>query len=95
MKKPTMRCKSACLLPAVPEDSISIEDNFFILGGHSLKAVVMIAKVHKEFDVKLPVIEIFKDPTIEGISTVISVFETIKIEVGDKDTQEGEESVII
>ncbi len=80
---------------SLPEDSIGIEDNFFILGGHSLKVVVMLAKLHKEFNIKLPVMEIFKDPTIKGISSMISVFETTKLEVEDKGTQEGEESVII
>ncbi|HLP46738.1 MAG TPA: amino acid adenylation domain-containing protein, partial [Candidatus Kapabacteria bacterium] len=43
---------------------IGIDDNFFHLGGHSLKATLLLAKVHKAFNVNIPLPEIFKVPTI-------------------------------
>ncbi|MCK4764861.1 MAG: amino acid adenylation domain-containing protein [Candidatus Aminicenantes bacterium] len=43
---------------------IGIDDNFFELGGHSLKGTILIARVHKEFNVKLELAEIFDYPTI-------------------------------
>ncbi|MCP4220012.1 MAG: hypothetical protein GY765_35600, partial [bacterium] len=39
--------------------------------GHSLKATVMIARIHKSFQVKIPLGEIFKTPTIEGLAQYI------------------------
>ncbi|MCU0289164.1 MAG: amino acid adenylation domain-containing protein, partial [Acidobacteria bacterium] len=50
---------------------IGINNNFFHLGGHSLKATVMISKIHKELNVHLPLAEIFKNPTIQGLSDFI------------------------
>ena len=49
-------------------ERVGIYDNFFELGGHSLKATVMISRVHKELSVELPLKELFKVPTILGIS---------------------------
>ncbi|MGD2093065.1 MAG: condensation domain-containing protein, partial [Candidatus Aminicenantes bacterium] len=43
---------------------ISIEDNFFHLGGHSLKATILEAKIHETFRVKLPITDIFKNPRL-------------------------------
>jgi amino acid adenylation domain-containing protein len=51
--------------------SIGMDDDFFELGGHSLKAAALAAKIHKEFDVKVPLVEIFKTPTIRGLCTYI------------------------
>ena len=47
---------------------IGIYDNFFELGGHSLKATVVTSRVHKELNVGLPLKELFRAPTISGIS---------------------------
>lgn len=52
-------------------EKISIEGNFFEMGGHSLKATILIARVHKIFDVKIPLVYIFKDPTIRGMEAYI------------------------
>ncbi|MFC2145980.1 amino acid adenylation domain-containing protein, partial [Acidobacteriota bacterium] len=55
----------------IKKDIISIESNFFALGGHSLKATFLAAKIHKELHVKVPLAEIFKTPTIRGLSLYI------------------------
>lgn len=54
---------------------ISIHSNFFELGGHSLKATVMAARVHKEFNVSLPLVEIFENPTIGGLAKYLKTTE--------------------
>ncbi|MFC2146274.1 amino acid adenylation domain-containing protein [Acidobacteriota bacterium] len=51
--------------------SIGIDDSFFHLGGHSLKATILITKIHQYFNVKLSLAEIFKQPTIRGLAEYI------------------------
>jgi tyrocidine synthetase-3 len=55
----------------IEEDKIGIDDGFFQLGGHSLKAVVLMNRIHKELSVEVPLSELFKIPTIRGLSGYI------------------------
>jgi amino acid adenylation domain-containing protein len=52
----------------IEKEKISIDANFFEIGGHSLKAVVLIAKIHKTFDIKLQLSELFNKTTIRELS---------------------------
>jgi amino acid adenylation domain-containing protein len=56
----------------IEKENISVEDSFFQLGGHSLRATTAVSQIHKEFNVKIPLGEIFKIPTIRGIASVIT-----------------------
>ncbi|MCP4215911.1 MAG: amino acid adenylation domain-containing protein [bacterium] len=49
-------------------ESIGIDADFFRLGGHSLKASMMVAAVHKELQIDLPLSEVFEKPTIRQIA---------------------------
>jgi acyl carrier protein len=49
-----------------------IDDNFFQLGGHSLKATVLTAKVHKTFNADLPLVQVFTSPTIRELAQWIT-----------------------
>src|SRR3989339_734007 len=40
---------------------IGLNDNFFNLGGHSLKAIQVLARINKEFDIDLGLKELFKE----------------------------------
>jgi thioesterase domain-containing protein/acyl carrier protein len=51
--------------------SIHIDDNFFVIGGHSLLAVILIGRCNKAFDTSLPLSSIFEHPTIEGIAMLV------------------------
>ncbi len=52
----------------IDRDIISMDSNFFNLGGHSLKATIMISKVHKALDVKLSLPEVFKRQSIRALA---------------------------
>ncbi|MBP2654775.1 MAG: non-ribosomal peptide synthetase [Firmicutes bacterium] len=52
-------------------ERIGIEDNFFELGGQSLKAITLVAKIHKTFGVEVPLQEVFKAQTIKALSQII------------------------
>jgi acyl carrier protein/NRPS condensation-like uncharacterized protein len=50
---------------------IGIDTDFFRFGGHSLKANILAAKLHKALNVKVPLSEIFKRPTIRELAAYI------------------------
>jgi amino acid adenylation domain-containing protein len=52
-------------------DQVGINDNFFEIGGHSLKAAFIMMKIESEFGKRLPLVTLFKSPTIAGLSQVI------------------------
>ncbi|UCH92156.1 MAG: amino acid adenylation domain-containing protein [Candidatus Aminicenantes bacterium] len=54
------------------KEAPGIDDNFFQRGGHSLSAAIMAARIHKELNIKLPLVEIFKAPTIRGMAKYIT-----------------------
>ncbi|MCY8185278.1 amino acid adenylation domain-containing protein [Bacillus inaquosorum] len=62
---------------------VGIYDNFFDRGGHSLKATALVSRIAKEFDVQVPLKDVFAHPTVEGLASVIregtdSPYEAIK-----------------
>jgi amino acid adenylation domain-containing protein len=54
---------------------IGIKDNFFDLGGHSLKAARVVSRIHETMGVKIDLKALFIEPTIEHLSNYV---DTIK-----------------
>ena len=52
-------------------DKVSNRENFFSMGGHSLKAMEIIMQIGKEFRVDVPFKYFFEHPTILGLSEYI------------------------
>ncbi len=52
---------------AKKKETIGIQSNFFDMGGHSLTATLMIARIRKELNVNVPLGEVFITPTVEGL----------------------------
>ncbi|MGD2085541.1 MAG: amino acid adenylation domain-containing protein [Candidatus Aminicenantes bacterium] len=55
----------------VETDNIGIDTDFFDLGGNSLKAIVMSGKIHKKFNAKVSLTDIFKLQTIRNLAEFI------------------------
>ncbi|MCY9628074.1 condensation domain-containing protein, partial [Paenibacillus thiaminolyticus] len=51
---------------------IGVKDHFFDIGGHSLRATALVAKLHKEMGIEMPLREVFQSPTIEQMAEVIT-----------------------
>ncbi len=50
---------------------IGIQDNFFVLGGDSLKAIGLIAEINEKLQSSLNIADLYADQTIEKLSTVL------------------------
>ncbi|SKA48277.1 amino acid adenylation domain-containing protein, partial [Chitinophaga eiseniae] len=56
-------------------DKISALDNFFEQGGHSLKLSRLAAQLHQEFDVRIPLRDLFNHPILEDQARLIDRFD--------------------
>jgi amino acid adenylation domain-containing protein len=65
----------------VEKENIGIDTNFFDIGGHSLNATVLMSRIHKAFDVKIPLGEFFKQGTARELAQYIrnAVKETFNV----------------
>ncbi|MCU0290142.1 MAG: acyltransferase domain-containing protein, partial [Acidobacteria bacterium] len=50
---------------------VGIEDDFFELGGDSLKATIIVARIYKQLNIRMPISEIFNRSTIRRLSDYI------------------------
>ena len=53
-------------------DAMSIHDDFYDLGGHSLLVTNLKARIQDEFQVDIPLRSFFEEPTIAGMDRLIS-----------------------
>lgn len=51
--------------------TISAVESFFFIGGHSLNSITLTSKIHKVFNVKIPLKEFFARPTIRLLASHI------------------------
>lgn len=60
-------------IAAIWQDVLNVEkagifDNFFETGGHSLKAMTLLTKIHKETGIEIPLQFLFEHPTITALA---------------------------
>ncbi len=55
---------------------IGMLDNFFDVGGHSLKAMQVVARVQQLERVRVPLSSLFANPTIAGLASVVTQLQT-------------------
>lgn len=52
-------------------DRISIDDDFFQLGGNSLQAAHLMSRISADFDVDVRLVEFFRSPTVAHLASII------------------------
>ncbi len=69
------------------QTGVGVEDDFFVLGGDSLKGISLMNKINKEFSIKISLADFFNNPTVTLLASLIdnrkwlSVKPTTKTEI--------------
>jgi acyl carrier protein len=66
-------------------DQVSVCDNFFFLGGHSLLGTQLIAQIRAAFGVEIALRTLFDTPTIADLSSEIERLIMARVEAMDED----------
>ncbi|HEX7836823.1 MAG TPA: amino acid adenylation domain-containing protein [Kofleriaceae bacterium] len=70
-RTPVEQFLSECWSDVLQVDKVSIHDNFFDLGGHSLSATQLVSRIRDQFAVELPLYRVFERPTLELLALEI------------------------
>ena len=68
---PTEHALAAIWRDVLGLDEVGIQDDFFFLGGHSLKATQVVSQVYRRLGVQIPLREIFNRPVIAELAAAI------------------------
>jgi len=63
---------AALWIDVLKVERVSVADNFFALGGHSILIMQLIARVEELFPITLPVRLVFEAPTLGALATAIA-----------------------
>jgi acyl carrier protein len=71
---------AAILSALLSLEQVSVHDNFFMLGGHSLLGTQLISQIRGAFGVELALRSLFESPTIEQLSLEIEQLVMAQVE---------------
>jgi amino acid adenylation domain-containing protein len=75
------------LRPLLHVDRVSVKDNFFLLGGHSLLGTQLLTKISQSFGVELSLFSLFDHPTLEDMSLEVEKLIFAKVEAMSAEDQ--------
>jgi len=70
-RTPVERDVADILAPLLDLERVSVDANFFLLGGHSLLGTQLIARLRDHFDIELSLKALFEAPTVAGLATEV------------------------
>jgi amino acid adenylation domain-containing protein len=78
---------AALTAPLLHVERVGANDNFFLLGGHSLLGTQLVTRIREAFGVDLSLLSLFDHPTLAGMSNEIELLILAKIEAASKELQ--------
>jgi amino acid adenylation domain-containing protein len=73
------------IAPLLRVERVGVNDNFFLLGGHSLLGTQLLTRIGESFGVELSLLTIFDHPTLAGMSEEIEKLILAKIDAAPAD----------
>jgi len=52
-------------------DRVGVDDNFFDIGGTSVKGVLLVSQLNRDFRINLPIVTLFEKPTIRSLAAML------------------------
>jgi acyl carrier protein len=87
---------AALIAPLLQVERVGVNDNFFLLGGHSLLGAQLINRISDSLGINLPLLSLFDHPTLSGMAEEVERLILDKLEqeklVQEKTEQEGLEN---
>ncbi|MFL5347180.1 MAG: amino acid adenylation domain-containing protein [Hyalangium sp.] len=71
-RTPTEQALAAIWKECLSLDRVGLHDDFFALGGHSLRALQVTARIRQHFQVDVPLRSFFSHPTLAGLVDLLS-----------------------
>ncbi|MBJ6765971.1 amino acid adenylation domain-containing protein, partial [Myxococcaceae bacterium JPH2] len=71
-RTPTEQILAGVWADVLRVEAVGLHDNFFEVGGHSLLAMQLVARVREAFRIELPLRDVFEAPTVAAIAQHIS-----------------------
>jgi amino acid adenylation domain-containing protein len=66
----------------ISREAIGINDNFFDLGGNSINAIRVMGEINNQFNLNLPLICLFQQPTVAGLGKLADAAERTVLHSG-------------
>jgi amino acid adenylation domain-containing protein len=80
------------IAPLLRVERVGVNDNFFLLGGHSLLGTQLLTRIGESFGVELSLLTIFDHPTLAGMSEEIEKMILAKIDAAPVETLTTEDT---
>jgi amino acid adenylation domain-containing protein len=82
------------LAPLLKLQRVGVNDNFFLLGGHSLLGTQLIARISESFGVELTLLKLFDHPTVAEMSSEIEELILLKVDRSEAFSGDRNRSVV-